>query len=92
VNTRRRIRHISLALVAVVTVSACASIPPAKRVAQDVVDTLEVSDSVKACMLDRIDEYSEDDLQDIAESADAGNTDGVADLARFERDLAGCTN
>jgi hypothetical protein len=42
-------------------------------------------------MLERIDDYSEDDLEDIAESAAAGNTDGVADLTQFERDLAGCT-
>lgn len=80
-------RPVLLALVAVLGLSACASTPGAKRIALDVVDTLDVSETVKVCMRDRIQEYEENELQDIAESADAG--DGAA-LTRFENDLRAC--
>jgi Tfp pilus assembly protein PilX len=96
VNAARPHRLVVLALVTVLGLSACASTPSSKRIAQDVVDRMvvqgQISDAAGRCMQERIDEYSQDDLQDIAESADAGNTDGVADLARFERDLAACTS
>lgn len=85
-----------LALVAVVGLSACMSTPSAKRVAEDVVDRMvvqgEISEAAGACMREQIDQYSTDDFEDIAGSAEAGNTDGVAAMAVFERDLAACNN
>jgi len=96
VNARRPHRLAVLALVAVMGLSACASTPSSKRVAEDMVDRMvvqgQISEATGECMREQIDEYSPDDLQGIAESADAGNTDGVAALARFERDLAACNS
>lgn len=95
-NARRNVSPAVLALVAVLGLSACASTPSAKRVAEDVVDRMvtqgQISEAAGACMREAIDEYSTDDLEEIAESADAGNTDGVAAMAVFERDLTACTN
>jgi hypothetical protein len=84
VNLRR---PLIVAAVALVSLSACASTPSAKRVALDVVDTLEVSDTVKDCMRERIEAYDQDDLQDIAELADDGD---AAQLTQFENDLRAC--
>jgi hypothetical protein len=96
VNTRRHLRPIAIALVAAIGLSACASTPSSRRIAEDTVDRMvvqgQISEAVGECMHEQIDEYSTDELQDIAESADAGDPDGVADLARFERDLAACNN
>jgi hypothetical protein len=87
VNLRR---PVLLALVALVGLSACASTPSARRVALDVVESLDVPDDVKECMRDSIEAYDQDELQDIAEQADAGLAEGTAAMSRFEADLAAC--
>ena len=83
----RPARIASLVLVAVLGVAACSSPPSAKRVALEMVDTLDVSDDVKQCMIDEIETYSTDELQAIADAADGGNASG---LDQFEADLAAC--
>jgi hypothetical protein len=70
--------------------SACASTPSAYRIALDVVETLDLDENVKTCMREAIEAYDPDDLQQITELADAGNPDGIADLARFEASLRSC--
>ncbi len=74
--------------------SACASTPSAKRVALDTVDRVVAEEGLSSvereCMRDAIDGYSEDRLEEIAESADSGNPEGVAALAEFEADIAAC--
>lgn len=95
VRTPRSVRRaIAAAAVAALGLSACASTPSAKRVAQDTVDRVVAEEGLSAvqreCMLDAIDNYSEDRLEEIAESADAGNPEGVAALAQFEAELAAC--
>lgn len=81
---------IVLALSLVLGLSACASTPSAYRIALDVVETLDLDENVKTCMREAIESYDPDDLQQIAELAEAGNSDGVADLARFEASLRSC--
>lgn len=83
-----------LALAAVVGLSACATVPSAKRVAQDTVDAMavrgEITSIEQACMRDRIDEYSEARLQEIAERAQEADVAARAELAVFEEALAAC--
>ena len=85
----RPARIASLVLVAVLGVAACSNPPSAKRVALEMVDTLEVTDDVKQCMRDEIETYSTDELQAIADAADGGNADA---LDQFEADLAACND
>lgn len=86
----RRIPLLFAAVGLVVTLSACASVPSAQRIALDVVETLDLDESIKNCMRTAIESYEVDDLQRIAELAEAGNADGIADLARFEASLRSC--
>jgi hypothetical protein len=81
---------IAVALSVALGASACASTPSAYRIALDVVETLDLDENVKTCMREAIEAYEPDDLQKIAELADAGNSDGIADLARFEASLRSC--
>ena len=87
-------RALAVAAVAVLGLSACASTPSAKRVALDTVDRVVAEQGLSAtereCMIDAIEGYSEDRLESIADSADAGNPEGVAALAQFEADIAAC--
>jgi hypothetical protein len=92
VKSRRTLRAVAVALVALVGLSACASTPSAKRIALDSVETLDVAEPVKVCMRDAIEEYDQEQLQQIAELADAGNSEGIAELARFEASLRSCRN
>ena len=93
VNAPRR-RLAVLALTAVVGLSACATVPPAKRVALDMVDAMaargEITSIEQACMRDRIDEYSESRLQEIAQRAQEADVAARAELAVFEEELASC--
>jgi hypothetical protein len=81
---------IVVALSLALGLSACASTPSAYRIALDVVETLDLDENVKTCMREAIEAYEPDDLQQITELADAGNPDGIADLARFEASLRSC--
>lgn len=88
-----------LAVVGVSLLTACgASAPPAKELANEMVDTLDVPDSVKACMHEAIAEFSltEEqaqgfkDFDDVATKADGGNALAIGILADFEAALASC--
>ena len=92
----------ALALTGMLT--ACgASAPPAKELADEMIDTLEengtpVSDEVKACMHKKNDEFEltpEEakgfkDLDDVASKAHGGNAQAKEILARYEAALASC--
>lgn len=73
------------------SMSACTSIPSAQRVALDAVETLDVDESVKQCMRDIINDYTEDELQEIGDLAVEGNADAVTQLGFFEGRLAACS-
>ena len=82
---------VAVLVVVVGSLSACTSIPSAQRVALDAVETLDVDESVKQCMRDIINDYTEDDLQEIGDLAVEGNADAVTQLGFFEGRLAACT-
>ena len=91
-----------VALMAVLT--ACgASAPPADELAHEIIDTLEedgvdVSDEVKACMHQRVDDFQLteaeatgfENLNDVADKADDGNEQAQQIMQRFEAELASC--
>jgi ABC-type glycerol-3-phosphate transport system substrate-binding protein len=59
-------RSAALALVAVLAVAACSSTPSAKAVAEDYVESIEgLSTEQRQCMLEKLDGYSEDELEAI---------------------------
>lgn len=85
-----------IGVVAVLGVSACTSDPSAKRVAQDLVNTVAADQpTVKKCMLDVIDKYDDQyGLEKLGENAQNGNAEisgpAQADLDKFQAALADC--
>ena len=53
--------------------TACESDPSAKRVAEDLVNTLATTDEERDCMLAILDGYSESELEDIGNAANDGD-------------------
>jgi hypothetical protein len=97
VKCRRSI--LALAAASVAVLSACgASAPPARELALEMVATLDVSDEVKACMDQQIDDFSltEDqaagfsDLDDVAAKAADGNELALQIMDDFQDALASC--
>lgn len=92
-------RFVAVAALALTVLTACgASAPPARELADEMIDTLDVSDSVKECMHRELDEFSLtpeeaagfEDLDDVAAKADGGNELALQVMARFEASLASC--
>lgn len=101
-------RLASRSLLAVVAftgvLTACgASAPPAKELADEIIDTLEedgvpLSDEVKACMHREVDDFQLteteakgfENLDDVATKAHEGNEQAKQILQRFEDSLASC--
>ncbi len=84
----RRVRLAGLALVAALGVSACNSDPSARRVAEDIINTLADPGAARDCMLEKLDGYSDDELDEITASANDPGPGTAIDL--FEADLAEC--
>jgi hypothetical protein len=98
VKTSRR-SLAAVALVALVGLSACTSDPSAKRVAQDLVNTVTMEpggggEKVRDCMLEVIDGYTTDELEAIGNDAQSSDKATAAEadkaLKKFEADLAAC--
>lgn len=79
--------------------TACgASAPPAKELADEMIDTLDVSDSVKACMHAEVADFSLteeqaqgfEDLDDVADKAAGGNELALGIMEDFQTALASC--
>ena len=88
-----------LAVVALSALTACgASAPPAKELADEVIETLDVTDAVKACMHAEVADFglTEEqatgfkDFDDVAMKADGGNELALAIMADFQAALASC--
>jgi len=97
VSSRRSI--IALAVASITVLSACGvSAPPARELANEMVDTLDVSEPVKECMRQEIDDFSltEDqatgfsDLDDVAAKAAEGNELALQIMGDFQSALASC--
>lgn len=54
------------------------------------IDSLDVSESVKECMRAEVDTFDEDELDDIAAAADNGDAEGLAAIAAFQAALEDC--
>lgn len=91
-------RTLAIAAIAVLGFAACTGDPGPKRVAQDIIESEAIrgtiSDDVAACMLEKLQDYSDDDLRTIADNLDSDNTERQAEgqeaLAAYEADLAAC--
>ena len=92
-------RRLVAVAAAITVLSACgASAPPAKELANEVIDTLDVSDEVKACMHAEVADFSLtaeeatgfESFDDVAEKADGGNELAQQIIDRFEAALASC--
>lgn len=71
---QHRFTRIALAVSSVALVaSACTSDPSAKRVAEDLINTLAETDAERECMLEILDGYSQDELEDIGNDANGGD-------------------
>ena len=92
-------RLIATVVLALGVVTACgASSPPARELANELIDTLPVSDEVKDCMHDEVDTFAlseEDalgftDLDDVAAKAAEGNERAIQIMNDFQAALASC--
>ena len=96
-NRRRSLIAVVAASLTVLTACGAAA-PPARELADEMIDTLDVSDTVKACMHREVEEFSLtpeqaqgfEDLDDVAEKAAGGNELALQIMADFEDSLATC--
>lgn len=91
-SSRSIAQTVTVALVAVLGVSSCTSVPSARRVAEDLVRTQTQDEpDIQECMLGVIDDYDLNDLGDkaLSETADVSDP-ALAELDKFEADLAAC--
>ena len=93
----RRPSLVAAVALSLTVLTACgASAPPGKELADEMIDTLEVSDAVKACMRSAVEDFQIDpdagfeSFDDMAEKAADGQPQAVAVMAEFEAALAAC--
>jgi hypothetical protein len=67
VNRPRRAVVVGLSVLALATLSSCASKPSARQVVRDTIQSLQLPEAQEACMLDRLEGYSDDQLEAIAD-------------------------
>ena len=81
-------------LIAGLGVTACTSTPSAKRVAEDLINTLAETDAERDCMLKKVDAYSKDALEDIGNDAENGDEAAKAaanaELDKLQAELESC--
>ncbi|MDJ0769250.1 MAG: hypothetical protein QNJ12_10665 [Ilumatobacter sp.] len=96
---KRPRRAVLLAVLAAGALTACgASSPPAEELALEVIESLDVDESVKECMRDEVtgftltEEQAQGfvDLDDVADKAARGNEQAQNIMADFEASLAAC--
>jgi hypothetical protein len=104
VKSRLASRSLLTAVALTGVLTACgASAPPARELADEIIDTLEqdgvpLSDEVKACMHQEVDDFQLteqeaqgfENLDDVAQKADGGNEQALQIMQRFEDSLASC--
>ena len=88
-----------MAVASLAVLTACgASAPGARELATEMVDTLDVSDSVKACMNREVEDFSLteeqatgfSDFDDVAAKAADGNELALQIMGDFQSALAAC--
>lgn len=105
----RRVRvGAAVAALALVALTACTSDPSPKRVAEDIIRSIDLENELRAeqglppivadeeCLLAELDKYSNDDLRSIADDLNADNSDrnaeGETAIAAYELSLARCVS
>lgn len=97
-SPRRARRSIAAAVVGLLALSACTSDPGPKRVVQDIVEAEAVRNENlnEECMLDAIDEFSDEELEKIANDLDSSDENAAAQAAEgfdsFSAALEACTS
>lgn len=91
-NRRTLVAFVALAATGL---TACGtSAPPANELAIELIDALEADGTLKstqaACMRERVEAYSDEELDDLAERADSGNAEALDGMRKFQQDLADC--
>lgn len=105
VSRRTRIGA-AVAAVALVGLTACTSDPSPKRVAEDIIRSIDLENEIRAdeglppivadeeCLLAELDKYSNDDLKAISDDLSAENSErnaeGETAIAAYELSLARC--
>ncbi len=88
------LRAAALLLAATFGVSACRSEPSARRVADDLINTLATTDAERDCMLAKVDAYGKDELEKIGENAangdEAAKAAANAELDKLQAALESC--
>lgn len=79
-----------MAAVAALALVACESQPSAKRVAEDIVETLAENEEEEACMKAVIEDLGKDELEQIGDGVNENDPDAVAALRAFEASLEDC--
>jgi hypothetical protein len=98
VNRRRRVVAACIAVVALGGLSSCSSQPSNRRVVSDVIESQQLPPAQEACMLERLETYTDDQLDDIANENENWNPAGdsmmeqaSASMQLFIADYAECT-
>lgn len=95
----RQLLAVPVLVVSLGALTACgASAPPGKELANELINTLDVSDEVKDCMHERVDTFglSEEDasgfndFDDVAQKAADGQERAIQIMDDFEASLASC--
>jgi hypothetical protein len=68
VKLARPTATVAVAIIALLGLGACSSTPSAKGVAEDYVESIDLTDEQEQCMLDKLDGYSSDELEAIGEA------------------------
>ena len=90
-------RGVAAAVVGLLALGACTSDPGPKRVAQDIIKAESIAnpDLDEECLLERLDDYSNDELVAISDGLAKENSADQAvaeeELAKFKADLETCT-
>lgn len=88
-------RGVATGVIGLLALSACTSDPGPKRVAQDIIkaESLDNPDLDEECLLGKLDDYSNSDLEAISEGLLKTGPDKVeaeAQLAQYQADLETC--
>lgn len=83
-------------MIGLLALSACTSDPGPKRVAQDIIkaESLDNPELDEECLLDQLDNYSNDELEAISEGLLTTGPDKVeaeAQLAEYQASLESCS-
>jgi hypothetical protein len=91
-------RPVAVVAAVLVGLTACTSTPSAKAVAEDFIESIDLDPDQESCMLERLDGYTNDQLEAIGEANvsvdfdDAGAVeDATPEFQAFVDDLQECT-